>query len=162
MRLRHGRLAACLTLALAACAPAAKPRVQPVTPPAVAAEPATTTAQTAMPVPFGLVPWPRELAAGTGPGLDVGPASKIFVTNAPAALRIAGDLAALIARSTGVRPPVTPFVPGVSELVPPGSLLRSQLVVADVASKEVSRSLVLPAMVESDPARTRRRNRHRR
>ena len=122
MRLRHGRLAACLTLALAACAPAAKPRVQPVTPPAVAAEPATTTAQTAMPVPFGLVPWPRELAAGTGPGLDVGPASKIFVTNAPAALRIAGDLAALIARSTGVRPPVTPFVPGVSELVPPGSL----------------------------------------
>jgi len=38
--------------------------------------------------------------------------------------------------------------------VPPESLLRSQLVVADVASKEVSRSLVLPAMVESDPART--------
>jgi cobalt-zinc-cadmium efflux system membrane fusion protein len=39
-------------------------------------------------------------------------------------------------------------------IVPPESLLRSQLVVADVASKEVSRSLVLPAMVESDPART--------
>jgi cobalt-zinc-cadmium efflux system membrane fusion protein len=39
-------------------------------------------------------------------------------------------------------------------VVPPESLLRSQLVVADVASKEVSRSLVLPAMVESDPART--------
>jgi cobalt-zinc-cadmium efflux system membrane fusion protein len=39
-------------------------------------------------------------------------------------------------------------------IVPPDSLLRSQLVVADVASKEVSRSLVLPAMVESDPART--------
>src|SRR5262249_47619077 len=38
--------------------------------------------------------------------------------------------------------------------VPPDSLLRSQLVVADVVSKEVSRSLVLPAMVESDPART--------
>jgi len=38
--------------------------------------------------------------------------------------------------------------------VPPESLLRSQLVVADVTSKEVSRSLVLPAMVESDPART--------
>ena len=39
-------------------------------------------------------------------------------------------------------------------IVPPDSLLRSQLVVADVAAKEVSRSLVLPAMVESDPART--------
>jgi membrane fusion protein, heavy metal efflux system len=39
-------------------------------------------------------------------------------------------------------------------VVPPGSLLRSQLVVADVAAKEMSRSLVLPAMVESDPART--------
>src|SRR5262249_56259542 len=39
-------------------------------------------------------------------------------------------------------------------VVPPDSLLRSQLVVADVASKDVSRSLVLPAMVESDPART--------
>ena len=38
--------------------------------------------------------------------------------------------------------------------VPPDSLLRSQLVVADVASKEVSRTLVLPAMVETDPART--------
>jgi membrane fusion protein, heavy metal efflux system len=38
--------------------------------------------------------------------------------------------------------------------VPPDSLLRSQLVVADVTSKEVSRTLVLPAMVESDPART--------
>jgi cobalt-zinc-cadmium efflux system membrane fusion protein len=38
--------------------------------------------------------------------------------------------------------------------VPPESLLRSQLVVADVTSKEVSRTLVLPAMVESDPART--------
>src|SRR5215470_9242111 len=38
--------------------------------------------------------------------------------------------------------------------VPPDSLLRSQLVVADVISKEVARTLVLPAMVESDPART--------
>lgn len=39
-------------------------------------------------------------------------------------------------------------------IVPSDSLLRSQLVVADVASKDVSRSLVLPAIVESDPART--------
>jgi membrane fusion protein, heavy metal efflux system len=39
-------------------------------------------------------------------------------------------------------------------IVPPESLLRSQLVVADVAANELSRSLVLPAMVEADPART--------
>jgi membrane fusion protein, heavy metal efflux system len=39
-------------------------------------------------------------------------------------------------------------------IVPPDSLLRSQLLVADVAAKEVARSLVLPAMVEADPART--------
>jgi membrane fusion protein, heavy metal efflux system len=39
-------------------------------------------------------------------------------------------------------------------IVPPDSLLRSQLVVTDVAAKELSRSLVLPAMVEADPART--------
>jgi cobalt-zinc-cadmium efflux system membrane fusion protein len=38
--------------------------------------------------------------------------------------------------------------------VPPGSLLRTQLVVAEAAQKEVARTLVLPAMVESDPART--------
>jgi len=39
-------------------------------------------------------------------------------------------------------------------IVPPDSLLRSQLVVADVPARELSRSLVLPAMVEADPART--------
>jgi membrane fusion protein, heavy metal efflux system len=39
-------------------------------------------------------------------------------------------------------------------IVPPESLLRSQLLVSDVASKDVSRSLVLPAMVEADTART--------
>ena len=38
--------------------------------------------------------------------------------------------------------------------VPSDSLLRSQLVVTEVASKEVSRTLVLPAVVEADPART--------
>jgi cobalt-zinc-cadmium efflux system membrane fusion protein len=39
-------------------------------------------------------------------------------------------------------------------VVPSNSLLRSQLVVAGVASKDVSRKLVLPAVVEADPART--------
>jgi membrane fusion protein, heavy metal efflux system len=39
-------------------------------------------------------------------------------------------------------------------VVPPNSLLRSQLKVAEVASREVSRKLTLPAIVEADPART--------
>ena len=43
---------------------------------------------------------------------------------------------------------------GARIVVPPNSLLRSQLVVAEAASKETSRKLVLPAVVEADPART--------
>jgi membrane fusion protein, heavy metal efflux system len=39
-------------------------------------------------------------------------------------------------------------------LVPAASPLRSRLVVADTVSKEVSRTLSLPAIVEADPART--------
>jgi len=39
-------------------------------------------------------------------------------------------------------------------VVPPGSLLRKQLVVEGAATKEVARELVLPAVVEADPART--------
>jgi cobalt-zinc-cadmium efflux system membrane fusion protein len=39
-------------------------------------------------------------------------------------------------------------------VVPPGSLLRSQLVVEPVVVKEVARELVLPGLVEADPART--------
>jgi cobalt-zinc-cadmium efflux system membrane fusion protein len=39
-------------------------------------------------------------------------------------------------------------------VVPPNSLLRSQLEVAEVTSQQVSRKLTLPAVVEADPART--------
>ena len=39
-------------------------------------------------------------------------------------------------------------------VVPPNSLLRSQLAVAQVVAKEVARKLVLPAVVEADPAHT--------
>jgi cobalt-zinc-cadmium efflux system membrane fusion protein len=39
-------------------------------------------------------------------------------------------------------------------VVPPESLLRSQLVVEPVVVKEVARELVLPGLVEADPART--------
>jgi cobalt-zinc-cadmium efflux system membrane fusion protein len=39
-------------------------------------------------------------------------------------------------------------------IIPPGSVLRSQLAVAQVAVKDGPRTLVLPASVEADPART--------
>jgi membrane fusion protein, heavy metal efflux system len=39
-------------------------------------------------------------------------------------------------------------------IVPPASPLRSRLVVTQTASKDVSHTLVLPAIVEVDPART--------
>jgi len=38
--------------------------------------------------------------------------------------------------------------------IPPGSPLRGKLVIATVAEKEIQRTLVLPAVVEADPART--------
>jgi membrane fusion protein, heavy metal efflux system len=49
----------------------------------------------------------------------------------------------------------TPFTRiGERIVVPVNSMLRSQLKIAAVASQEVSRKLVLPAVVEADPART--------
>ncbi|MGD0230154.1 MAG: efflux RND transporter periplasmic adaptor subunit [Syntrophorhabdales bacterium] len=39
-------------------------------------------------------------------------------------------------------------------IIPPGSVLRSQLTVAQVGVKDCPRTLVLPASVEADPART--------
>ncbi len=39
-------------------------------------------------------------------------------------------------------------------IIPPGSILRSQLAVAQVGVKDGPRTLVLPASVEADPART--------
>ena len=38
--------------------------------------------------------------------------------------------------------------------IPPGSPLRGKLVIAPVVTKEIQRSLVLPAVVEADPSRT--------
>ena len=39
-------------------------------------------------------------------------------------------------------------------VIPQGSSLRTRLLVADAVTKEIARSLVLPAVVEADPART--------
>src|SRR5262249_16779150 len=38
--------------------------------------------------------------------------------------------------------------------IPPGSPLRGKLLIASVAASETQRSLVLPSVVETDPART--------
>jgi membrane fusion protein, heavy metal efflux system len=54
--------------------------------------------------------------------------------------------------------PATPAAPftkvGDRVIVPETSLLRKQLAIEPATSKDVSRELVLPAMVEADPART--------
>ena len=39
-------------------------------------------------------------------------------------------------------------------VIPQGSSLRTRLLVADAVTKEIARSLILPAIVEADPART--------
>jgi hexosaminidase len=110
--------AACMALAFASCARAPKPKApQGATPPATAA---VTTDST--PVLPDLLPSPAHVTMGAGQGLSIGPDSKIFVTNTPAALRIAGELASIIARSTGFRPAITPFVEGLPLTVPRGSL----------------------------------------
>jgi membrane fusion protein, heavy metal efflux system len=80
------------------------------------------------------------------------------------ALGIAGDRLVFIPKSgatvdaapeAGQRAPAAPFSRvGDRIVVPPESLLRSQLAVSEVVVKDVSRKLVLPAVVEADPART--------
>jgi cobalt-zinc-cadmium efflux system membrane fusion protein len=54
--------------------------------------------------------------------------------------------------------PVAPAAPftrvGDRIVVPETSLLRTQLAVEPAAAKDIARELVLPAMVEADPART--------
>jgi membrane fusion protein, heavy metal efflux system len=74
-----------------------------------------------------------------------------------AADRFLGTPSGIVDRSSAQAVPRTaaPFTRiGDRISVPPESLLRTQLVVADVAAKDFARTLVLPAMVESDPART--------
>jgi membrane fusion protein, heavy metal efflux system len=80
------------------------------------------------------------------------------------ALGVAGDRLVFVPKSaaTGeaapeaaLRAPAAPFSRvGDRIVVPPESLLRSQLAVSEVVVKDVSRTLVLPALVEADPART--------
>jgi membrane fusion protein, heavy metal efflux system len=78
------------------------------------------------------------------------------------ALGIAGDRLVFIPKSAGEaapeagqRAPAAAFSRvGDRLVVPPESLLRTQLAVSEVVVKDVSRKLVLPALVEADPART--------
>src|SRR5215470_7416547 len=68
--------------------------------------------------------------------------------------RVAGSLSV----RSGPQPAADQSVPqivteGQRMVVPDGSPLRNKLVVEAVAEKEVQRNLVLPAVVEADPAR---------
>ena len=109
-----------LVLLLGGCAKHAKPVTpqpapQPQTAPAPPVGPAVTDYA-------GILPSPREITVTGGSGFTIGQESKIYVTNTPAGLRIAGDLATLVARATGAKPVVTPFVDGLPQVVPPGSI----------------------------------------
>ena len=57
------------------------------------------------------------------------------------------------AQTTAVRVPLL-IKDGERIKIPIGSPLRSKLVIASVVEKEIERKLVLPAVVEADPART--------
>jgi len=97
---------------------------------------------------------PAPSRAGTGLflvllGLGIGVAADRFL---PGPWRHAESTPSPAQAATRAEAPFTRV--GDRITVPPSSLLRTQLVVAEVAQKEVARTLVLPAMVESDPART--------
>jgi cobalt-zinc-cadmium efflux system membrane fusion protein len=85
------------------------------------------------------------------------------VLSAGVAIGVAGDWLVSSTRSAVVRPSVAaaaeqqqPVLTRVGEriVVPPNSPLRGLLGIAEPAMREVARTLVLPAMVEADPART--------
>jgi membrane fusion protein, heavy metal efflux system len=59
-----------------------------------------------------------------------------------------------VERSTPATPPAAFTRVGDRIVVPETSLLRTQLAVEPASAKDVARELVLPAMVEADPART--------
>ena len=108
-----------LVLLAAGCATHQKPvtpQPAPQLPAQTPAPPAPATADYA-----GILPSPKEITRTGGPGLTIGPESKIYVTNTPAGMRIAGELATLIARSTGSRPVVMQILDA-SQTLPPGSL----------------------------------------
>ena len=97
---------------------------------------------------------PPPSRAGTGLflvllGLGIGIAADRFL---PVPWRHAESAPAPAQAATRAEAPFTRV--GDRITVPPSSSLRTQLVVAEVAQKEVARTLVLPATVESDPART--------
>jgi hexosaminidase len=111
-----------LVLALLASGCAKHPK--PVTPqPAPAPVQATPTPLVpAVPDDAGVLPSPKEITLSGGSGLAIGPQSRIYATNTPDALRIAGDLATFVARATGARPVITPFADAPPQPVATGSL----------------------------------------
>lgn len=70
----------------------------------------------------GIVPLPKRMTIGAGGGFVFDSSSRIYATNTPAALRVAGELASLVSRATGARPSITPFVDGQPQVVPDGGI----------------------------------------
>src|SRR5687768_5050383 len=105
--------AVCLAATLVSCARAPQPK---------GPQPMPTPAASAAVTSPSILPLPKRMTLGSGPGFSIGPDSKIYVTNTPAARRVAGQLAALVGRATGVVPSITPFVDGLPQIVPEGGL----------------------------------------
>src|SRR5215475_13233290 len=102
----------------------------------------------------------KVLAEETSPGTGRGRVILLLLMGLAvgvAADRLLGTPSGTVDRSSAqaVTRAAAPFTRiGDRITVPPESLLRTQLVVQDVVAKDFARMLVLPAMVESDPART--------
>jgi hexosaminidase len=105
--------AVCLAAVLVSCARASKPK---------GPQPMPTPAATVRLTSPSILPLPKRMTVGSGPGFSIGADSRIYVTNTPAALRVAGQLASFVARSTGVVPSITPFVDGLPQMVSDGGL----------------------------------------
>src|SRR6516165_9669094 len=99
---------------------------------------------------------PRSRSAATLP-LVLGLAGGVFVGAAGYWLfSTAEHRPEIVSASTAAVPNPPPILMRIGDriAVPPGSPLRERLAVAEPEMKEVAHTLVLPAMVEADPART--------
>ena len=96
----------------------------------------------------------------TEPMLGPSPYAKIVTYILVAGAIIGGGYWLLVGRASHYRPgevveKAEPVIRSGDRItVPEGSPVRSRLTIADVVSKQFSRTLVLPAVVEADPGRT--------
>jgi hexosaminidase len=122
---RRLRAAVCMTLVLASCARAPRPKASP---PATTHAPAPAAAAS----PFdALVPFPSVVESGTGEGFTITPKTSIVALSAgPDAGRIAAMLAEFCRRSTGA--PLAVRAAGVA----PGAATESGLIQLEVDAQQ--------------------------